>query len=278
MTILRHKGIFLLLICCLLLSLNRCDCGGGGTTQVGNPSPDPTPTVTATKISEDDTTILYISLGIIGDDENDLPETTIDTFVNGDPYSSDLNALENYDAENERVVLEVNNVNEGDVIKVIIHKSDDTFETYIATASSTTEATAILRDSGTDDEATEPEPEIDPNNAVTQITDAMCAEITACISYITDSLCQYGFLLIDNLTDNFGVSGTSSDMTLGELQTAVEAGTYTANEAALDQCISDIGDITCTEISAQYSYLDPTNFDNLQNLIPNEATSCPGVF
>ncbi|MBU0505463.1 hypothetical protein KJ708_05690 [bacterium] len=281
MRTLTQRRLSILVLILVLMSFYRCSCGGSGTTQVGNSGPDATSTVTVGKMSEGGNAMVYVSLGIIGEDENDLVDTTIDVAVNGETESEGLEALGYYDSDEAQVAIPVKDVSEGDIITITIHKSDDTYEVYKSTVSSIGDSTSILESAGVDigDEGTsgtDPDPE--PDNAVTDIKEALCDEVTACISYVSDSLCLAGLNLLTNLTDEFGVTGSGTALTLEELELAVEAGTYTSDDTALAQCLTDIEDLSCSEIQSAYSIYNPTNFDDLEDLIPSGTDTCGGVF
>ncbi|EKD51048.1 MAG: hypothetical protein ACD_62C00357G0002 [uncultured bacterium] len=268
-------------ICSFLFCLCRCDCGGSGTTQVGNSSPtDPIVTVTISKISEDDSLTIYIPLSVIGTNTSSLVETTNDIVINGEEYASDLTALTYYDSANEQVTLEVLNMVDGDQIVITINKPDDTFETYAATASTASDATAILTDSGVIQNEAVPEPEPDPDTytAASTLVATLCAEITACVPELSEFVCLIGVGIAPNLSGYFGVDGADAALSLAELETAINEGTYTANEDNLAQCVVDLEAITCAEIIGAYSLDDPVNFEGLTNLIPTDPASCPDVF
>jgi hypothetical protein len=274
-------GIFIIII--LSLILNQCDCGGGGTTQVGNPSESTSTTVTAGKLDGDDTTV-QVSLAVVGD-EDDIEDTSFNINVNDTEYATDLAAADYYNSETETFDIPLTGISEGDVIQIIILKADGTFEKYEMTASITSEATGTLTDSGDqselEEEEEEEEEETDVETAADEIVEAACEQILDCLdssSLFGQIFCEVVLLDVEGMANQFGIDSSSSISTMNELSDAVNATTVTVTEANKTQCLTDIAAVSCDDVSNSIDTDDLSDLSGVVDLIPTDAGSCPDVF
>lgn len=129
------------LILIFLVFLTLVHCGGKGSTQVGNPAPTTTgQPVTMTALYAGSTTVT-VALTVFGTSEADLVGAAIDVEVNDILRINDLPASEHFSSAKSAVIFDVDNLEEGDVLKLNIKKSSSEVVSFKGSVSATSDVT-----------------------------------------------------------------------------------------------------------------------------------------
>lgn len=112
-----------------------------------------------------------------------------------------------------------------------------------------------------------------------QILDALCDKLTECNASLLEIDCETGILGTGGLENDLGLTEGSYDTYEGIIY-AEENEEISADSTALTSCLLDIDGLSCDDAGVQSAYdeADADNFDNVENMVPNGADSCEGVF
>ncbi|MCB1214286.1 MAG: hypothetical protein KDK66_02295 [Deltaproteobacteria bacterium] len=119
----------------------------------------------------------------------------------------------------------------------------------------------------------------DTTNGAEQLSQSICNRIVSCTTTISCADCNTGLNNSDQLTDEFGLPFNDGDITFGEVISQVDSGSLSIQSSELNNCLTDINNLTCDDISGGFSESFPNNYQNIENFIPEGPdNSCPLVF
>lgn len=110
-------------------------------------------------------------------------------------------------------------------------------------------------------------------NAAGRLALKLCKEIVSCYGTLTLEECldpSVGLPSTNQIDDEIGLTeGTISSFQ--DVINGIDDGTYTVVIPAARICGSAISLLTCAELDYGYDPTDPLNFDNLENIFPEDS-------
>lgn len=267
-----------LLYVLIALVLFFANCGGQGTTIVGNPSGNSTQkTITMGQLSSDGTTVVQMSVAVFTDDASDFGGASLSVEVDEVAQVSltNLDAESLYDESTNTVQFQLSNLTSGNVITFLITNNQGVLSSFSGAVSATAAVTlteeTIL--SSSDPETLDADTD-SVELALAAIIDATCEQITTCFGVITESACETGVLNSENFTEELGLASTDGVNTAQDVIDAAGAG-FASNDSVVSTCVSDLSALSCVEIGYGFDSSDPSNYENIENFIPE---SCATAF
>lgn len=205
--------------------LSFIHCGGKGSTQVGNPTPTTTgQPVTMTALYDGSTTVT-VALLVFGTSEVDLSGAVIDVEVNDILRMNDLSASEHFSSSKSAVIFDVDNLEEGDVLKLDIKKSSSEVVSFKGTVSASSDVTlgstttttilplssAVTRNTSGTVDFDEVRFAFLTFDDVAETAHLLIVDEDTCCTCVLDSMTRYGYVSFE-IPSKVGVYTTESDI------------------------------------------------------------------
>ncbi len=115
------------------------------------------------------------------------------------------------------------------------------------------------------------------DTGVASIENYICYKLSACFSLEYES-CYSGLRASSGIDTEIGLA--SGYGTFQKIITDDGAGTITRSASALTTCTAAIYTLTCSSTAVQTSFSSgtPTDFSNIQNILPTGSGSCPDIY
>lgn len=251
----------LFLLALLALAITPMGCSSNPGIEVGNPtpgSPDDLAGLEVTVDPESDEEPALYRVSVLSDTQaqiikfGDVTESLTVDILNAQPGSFTVQATF---ADGRVVVIEITFTN-STVTSAILSIDGITIPSSFAVSGGPANCST-----GT-------------TNASLLVLEAICNQVTSCTS-ITCEDCQTNMLAENDLANELGLPEFFG--TFQEIADAVDDGTIVANPLVLDQCVTDIGNTTCTDLDT--AGFDETlgNYGQLEELL-DMTPVCLNVF
>lgn len=233
-------------------------CASAGTTAVGNAGGSTQSTLMAISIGaidDDGDADVSIPLEIFGDSTDDVDDATVDVDRNGERYVRGLDASSYYNQVAAAVRFTMTDLSDGDVITITINLETGDDTVFLGTVSTAAAAEAL---SGT----------------ITEIITTLCSALTTCFDTAAYDTCTEELFDTEQLDDELFTAAAEipeNSVSLEEIQSGLDDGTYTADATVLEACVDELSAKTCEELTSGFSESSPSDFENIENVF---GSSC----
>lgn len=109
------------------------------------------------------------------------------------------------------------------------------------------------------------------SNGASRLMDKACTQIVNCQANLTCTGCR-------TIAQSLRVGTDATQVDLEKLLENISNNIITVNSAMLDQCLSEIGGLSCPDIAAFSDLTDIDNLGSLRALFPNLSSACENAF